>query len=141
VRRIADQSESAAADGRAVQRLEPYDRRGRHRSNCSCRDKKPRQYLPAGLRVGSFLRRGADRTVVTGLIKSNLPMKVCLHVANLINSQIVIGEAGAESLLGKGDLLCDVGRGIVRAQSYFIPQQAFVKVVRGKKTRAIAEPS
>jgi DNA segregation ATPase FtsK/SpoIIIE, S-DNA-T family len=91
--------------------------------------------------VGSFLRRGADRTVVTGLIKSNLPMKVCLHVANLINSQILIGEAGAESLLGKGDLLCDVGRGIVRAQSYFIPQQAFVKVVRGKKTRAIAEPS
>src|SRR5262245_42643821 len=48
-----------------------------------------------------------DRTVVTGLIKSNLPMKVCLRVANATNSQIVLGEAGAESLLGKGDLLCD----------------------------------
>jgi RecB family exonuclease len=71
-----------------------------------------------------------DRTVVTGLIKSNLPMKVCLRVASSINSQIVIGEPGAESLLGKGDLLCDIGKGIVRAQSYFIPQPAFVKAVR-----------
>jgi hypothetical protein len=71
-----------------------------------------------------------DRTVVTGLIKSNLPMKVCLRVANATNSQIVIGEAGAESLLGKGDLLCDLGTGVVRAQSYFIPQADFVKAMR-----------
>jgi len=71
-----------------------------------------------------------DRTVVTGLIKSNLPMKVCLRVANATNSQIVIGEAGAESLLGKGDLLCDLGRGVARAQSYFIPQADFVKALR-----------
>jgi S-DNA-T family DNA segregation ATPase FtsK/SpoIIIE len=71
-----------------------------------------------------------DRTVVTGLIKSNLPMKICLRVANSTNSQIVIGEPGAESLLGKGDLLCDVGRGIARAQSYFIPQADFVKALR-----------
>jgi RecB family exonuclease len=67
-----------------------------------------------------------DRNVVTGLIKSNLPMKVCLRVTNATNSLIVLGEAGAESLLGKGDLLCDMGRGIVRAQSYFIPQAEFV---------------
>jgi S-DNA-T family DNA segregation ATPase FtsK/SpoIIIE len=71
-----------------------------------------------------------DRTVVTGLIKSNLPMKVCLRVSNSTNSQIVLGEPGAESLLGKGDLLCDVGRGIARAQSYFIPQSDFVKALR-----------
>jgi hypothetical protein len=71
-----------------------------------------------------------DRTVVTGLIKSNLPMKVCLRVANSTNSQIVLGEPGAESLLGKGDLLCDLGRGVVRAQSYFIPQPDFVKALR-----------
>ena len=66
-----------------------------------------------------------DRTVVTGLIKSNLPMKVCLRVTNPTNSLIVLGEQGAESLLGKGDLLCDMGKGIVRAQSYFIPQSEF----------------
>jgi DNA segregation ATPase FtsK/SpoIIIE, S-DNA-T family len=71
-----------------------------------------------------------DRTVVTGLIKSNLPMKVCLRVANATNSQIVLGEAGAESLLGKGDLLCDLGRGITRAQSYFVPRSDFVRALR-----------
>jgi FtsK/SpoIIIE family/FtsK alpha domain/PD-(D/E)XK nuclease superfamily len=71
-----------------------------------------------------------DRTVVTGLIKSNLPMKVCLRVANATNSQIVLGEDGAESLLGKGDLLCDLGRGIARAQSYYIPQSDFVALLR-----------
>ena len=71
-----------------------------------------------------------DRTVVTGLIKSNLPMKVCLRVANATNSQIVLGEVGAESLLGKGDLLCDLGRGIARAQSYYIPQSDFVGALR-----------
>jgi S-DNA-T family DNA segregation ATPase FtsK/SpoIIIE len=70
-----------------------------------------------------------DRTVVTGLIKSNLPMKVCLRVANATNSQIALGEPGAESLLGKGDLLCDLGRGPVRAQSYFIPQADFVRAL------------
>jgi len=71
-----------------------------------------------------------DRTVVTGLIKSNLPMKVCLRVANATNSQIVLGEAGAESLLGKGDLLCDLGRGIARAQSYYVSQSDFVGALR-----------
>ncbi len=71
-----------------------------------------------------------DRTVVTGLIKSNLPMKVCLRVTNATNSQIVLDEAGAESLLGRGDLLCDMGKGIIRAQSYFIPQADFLKALR-----------
>ena len=68
-----------------------------------------------------------DRTVVTGLVKSNLPMKICLRVANATNSQIVLGEAGAETLFGKGDLLCDLGQGITRAQSYYIPQSDFVR--------------
>ncbi|MFZ3325991.1 MAG: FtsK/SpoIIIE domain-containing protein [Methylocella sp.] len=73
-----------------------------------------------------------DRTVVTGLVKSNLPMKICLRVANATNSQIVLGEPGAESLLGKGDLLCDLGRGPARAQSYFIPQADFVTALGGR---------
>src|SRR5260370_40039058 len=74
-----------------------------------------------------------DRTVVTGLIKSNLPMKVCLRVANGTNSQIVIGETGAESLLGKGDLLSDMGRGVIRAQSYYVPQSEFLKILKVPK--------
>ena len=71
-----------------------------------------------------------DRTVVTGLIKANLPLKVCLRVANATNAQIVLDEPGAESLFGKGDLLCDFGKGTVRAQGFFIPQAEFITAMK-----------
>lgn len=71
-----------------------------------------------------------DRTIVTGLIKSNLPMKVCLRVANATNSQIILDTPGAESLLGKGDLICDLGKGQMRAQSYFVPQPDFLGLLK-----------
>ena len=61
-----------------------------------------------------------DRNIVTGLIKANLPLKVCLRVTSAVNSQIVLDDTGAEKLLGRGDLLCDTGRGIRRAQSPFV---------------------
>ncbi|WP_315813498.1 hypothetical protein [Bradyrhizobium sp. SZCCHNR2028] len=35
----------------------------------------------------------------------------------------MLDEPGAERLFGKGDLLCDLGRGLVRAQFLFIPQR------------------
>jgi len=66
-----------------------------------------------------------DRDVVTGQIKANLPLKVCLRVTNAINSKIVLDEVGAENLVGRGDLLCDRGRGLERAQSLFIPDEEF----------------
>jgi S-DNA-T family DNA segregation ATPase FtsK/SpoIIIE len=72
-----------------------------------------------------------DRNVVTGPIKANLPLKVCFRVTSAVNSQIVLDESGAEKLLGKGDLLCDRGRGLERAQGPFIGQEEFLKVVRG----------
>ncbi len=71
-----------------------------------------------------------DRTIVTGLVKANLPMKVCLRVANATNSQIILDEPGGESLLGKGDLICDLGKGPMRAQSYFVPQSDFLRLLR-----------
>jgi hypothetical protein len=73
-----------------------------------------------------------DRNIVTGLIKANLPLKVCLKVTSGINSQIVLDEPGAEKLVGRGDLLCNAGRGLVRAQSYFIPQPEFLKLCLGR---------
>ncbi|MDC7789050.1 DNA translocase FtsK [Rhodoplanes sp. TEM] len=70
-----------------------------------------------------------DRTIVTGLVKANLPLKVCLKVANAVNALIVLDEPGAESLYGKGDLLCDFGKGLVRAQGLFVPQAEFLAAV------------
>jgi FtsK/SpoIIIE family/FtsK alpha domain/PD-(D/E)XK nuclease superfamily len=74
-----------------------------------------------------------DRTVVTGLIKANLPLKICLKVTTSTNSQIVLDETGAEQLLGRGDLLCNSGRGLVRTQSYFIPQPEFLNLCLNRR--------
>ena len=67
----------------------------------------------------------ADRDVITGQIKANLPFKICLKVTNSINSKIVLDETGAENLIGRGDLLCNLGHGLERAQSLFIPDREF----------------
>jgi S-DNA-T family DNA segregation ATPase FtsK/SpoIIIE len=70
-----------------------------------------------------------DRTVLTGLIKSNLPLKVCMKVISAVNSNIVLDQTGAEKLLGRGDLLCDRGKGVERAQSPYIAQEELKKLV------------
>lgn len=58
-----------------------------------------------------------DRNVVPPIIRANLGGKVALQVASATNSRIVLDEGGAERLLGKGDLLANLGRGVVRAQA------------------------
>jgi len=64
-----------------------------------------------------------DKNVVTGLIKANLPLKICMRVVNSTNSNIVLDQTGGEKLLGRGDLLCDRGKGIERAQSPYVTQE------------------
>jgi DNA segregation ATPase FtsK/SpoIIIE, S-DNA-T family len=46
-----------------------------------------------------------SREVITGLIKANFPTRISFKVASRVNSQIVLDETGAESLLGNGDML------------------------------------
>jgi len=58
-----------------------------------------------------------DRDVVPPLLKTNLGGKIALRVATQTNSRIILDEGGAERLLGKGDLLANLGHGVVRAQA------------------------
>lgn len=74
-----------------------------------------------------------ERNIVTGLIKSNLPLRICLRVAGGVNSQIVIDDTGGASLLGRGDLLCDRGKRLERAQSPYISGEELAVLARGKE--------
>jgi DNA segregation ATPase FtsK/SpoIIIE, S-DNA-T family len=68
-----------------------------------------------------------DRETVSGLLKANLPLRICFRVTNAINSSIVLDQAGAEKLLGRGDFLCDRGKGLERGQAALIPPDQFEK--------------
>ena len=71
--------------------------------------------------------------VVTGVIKANLPTHVALMMASSVDSVTIIGEGGAEKLIGKGDMLVQsplVSRvGVVRLQGCFIHRQEITRVV------------
>ena len=77
--------------------------------------------------------------VVTGTIKANLPTHVALMCANTTDSVTIIGEGGAEELLGKGDMLVQsplVSRvGCVRLQGCYASRNEITKVVQDLKAR------
>ncbi len=66
-----------------------------------------------------------SREVITGIIKANFPCRIAFKVASRINSQIILDETGAESLLGNGDLLFlpPGSSQLVRAQGAYISDE------------------
>jgi len=79
-------------------------------------------------------------TVVTGLIKSNMPTRVGFRVAARLDSRIVLDQNGAETLLGEGDMLfLKPGTSdLVRAQGTFVDETEVRRIV--KYLKEIAEP-
>ncbi len=70
--------------------------------------------------------------VITGLIKANVPARIALQVASQIDSRTILDMAGAENLLGAGDMLflsADLAKP-VRLQSAFISENEVKSVVR-----------
>ncbi|WP_071518113.1 DNA translocase FtsK [Geitlerinema sp. PCC 9228] len=65
-----------------------------------------------------------EARVVTPIIRSNLPGRIALRTASDADSKIILGtqEASAAYLLGKGDLLYQVGANLQRLQSLFAPE-------------------
>src|SRR5262249_31148816 len=69
--------------------------------------------------------------VITGLIKSNLPARVCFKVVNKSDSRVVLDEMGADKLLGKGDMLFLLPgtSSLVRAQGTYASDREIAAVV------------
>jgi len=79
-------------------------------------------------------------TVVTGLIKSNMPTRVGFRVAARLDSRIVLDQNGAEVLLGQGDMLfLKPGTSdLIRAQGTFVDEMEVRRIV--KHLKEVAEP-
>jgi len=64
-----------------------------------------------------------EAKVVTPQIRSNLPGRVCLKVASVADSKIVLEQPDAANLLGNGDLLWRSGAGLVRLQGPLVTDE------------------
>nr|WP_245515861.1 DNA translocase FtsK [Oharaeibacter diazotrophicus] len=68
--------------------------------------------------------------VITGTIKANFPTRISFQVTSKIDSRTILGEQGAEQLLGQGDMLMMAGGGrIQRIHGPFVSDQEVEKVV------------
>ncbi len=72
-----------------------------------------------------------SREVITGLIKANFPTRIAFKVASRVNSQIILDENGAESLLGNGDMLFlpPGSSHLMRAQGAYVSDEDINRVV------------
>jgi S-DNA-T family DNA segregation ATPase FtsK/SpoIIIE len=62
--------------------------------------------------------------VITGVIKANLPTRVSFQVTSKIDSRTILGEQGAEQLLGKGDMLyMPGGKQVIRVHGPFVSDE------------------
>ena len=78
--------------------------------------------------------------VITGTIKANFPTRISFQVTSKIDSRTILGEAGAEQLLGQGDMLYMAGGGrITRVHGPFVADGEVEQVVKFLKTQG--EPS
>jgi S-DNA-T family DNA segregation ATPase FtsK/SpoIIIE len=74
--------------------------------------------------------------VITGTIKANFPTRISFQVTSKIDSRTILGEMGAEQLLGQGDMLYMAGGGrISRVHGPFVADGEVEKIVAHLKTQ------
>jgi S-DNA-T family DNA segregation ATPase FtsK/SpoIIIE len=75
--------------------------------------------------------------VITGTIKANFPTRISFQVTSKIDSRTILGEMGAEQLLGQGDMLHMQGGGrIARVHGPFVSDEEVERVVAHLKRQA-----
>jgi S-DNA-T family DNA segregation ATPase FtsK/SpoIIIE len=78
--------------------------------------------------------------VITGTIKANFPTRISFQVTSKIDSRTILGEMGAEQLLGQGDMLYMAGGGrITRVHGPFVSDEEVEEVVKHLKTLGAPE--
>ncbi|MBX8784456.1 DNA translocase FtsK [Ochrobactrum sp. GRS2] len=78
--------------------------------------------------------------VITGTIKANFPTRISFQVTSKIDSRTVLGEQGAEQLLGMGDMLFMAGGGrIQRVHGPFVGDDEVEQVVQHLKAQGVPE--
>ncbi|MBF0247955.1 MAG: DNA translocase FtsK 4TM domain-containing protein [Alphaproteobacteria bacterium] len=78
--------------------------------------------------------------VITGTIKANFPTRIAFQVTSKIDSRTILGEQGAEQLLGQGDMLYMAGGGrITRVHAPFVSDEEVEDVVLHLKTQGMPD--
>ena len=78
--------------------------------------------------------------VITGTIKANFPTRISFQVTSKIDSRTILGEQGAEQLLGQGDMLYMAGGGrISRIHAPFVSDEEVEKIVKYLKKQGAPE--
>jgi S-DNA-T family DNA segregation ATPase FtsK/SpoIIIE len=93
----------------------------------------------AGLHVVMATQRPSV-DVITGTIKANFPTRISFQVTSKIDSRTILGEQGAEQLLGQGDMLYMAGGGrISRLHAPFVSDDEVEKIVAFLKSQGTPE--
>ena len=78
--------------------------------------------------------------VITGTIKANFPTRISFQVTSKIDSRTILGEQGAEQLLGQGDMLHMAGGGrLRRVHGAFVSDDEVEKIVKFLKKQGAPE--
>jgi len=74
--------------------------------------------------------------IITGLIKSNLPARICFQVASRTDSRVVLDEMGADKLLGNGDMLFlwPGTSALIRGQGTYLSDDEISRVIASVAT-------
>jgi len=71
-------------------------------------------------------------TIVTSSLKAVLPYRASFRLPSHVDSQTILDRAGAEDLLGKGDMLLMTDSDLIRMQSFFISEEQLIEFIESK---------
>lgn len=72
-------------------------------------------------------------TIVTSSLKAVLPYRTSFRLPSHVDSQTILDRAGAEDLLGKGDMLLMTDSDLLRMQGFYISEEQLIEFIEQQK--------